>query len=474
MPARGRLGAVGNPFVNVPLVPQPPSAPGGRERTRALIEAPVVPLVLSLGATNAVLQLVQAAVGILEIVFLARLGLGALAGASLVFPFLALAVAVSQGAIGGGIAVALARALGRGRLSDAGLIAWCAILVAIGFGLLTTAVMLTFGPRIYAAMGGEGDGLAMAVCYSSVLFAGAPVIWVFNALLALVRGQGSIRLATTVVCGGAVLMVPLSPLIIFGAGPIPGFGIAGGAIALLVYYASGAIVFAGVIFGGRSLVRPPWPPRLSLPLVAEILRVGLMSALVAASTNLTIAIVTNLVGTAGVEALAGYGAGARLEILLVPLSAGIGIPAGIIVGTNLGAGQVARARAAAWVATATGFVVAEAVGLAAALLPGVWLGLFTEDPEALAVGTEYLTTVGPFYGFFGAAFVLYCAAQGTGRMMLPVAGALARTTVAATGGALAVQLGGTFLAVGIGMVVFAAFGLTGLVLSVGYAASARR
>ena len=100
--------------MNVPLVPQPPSAPGQRERTRALLEAPVVPLVLSLGATNAVLQLVQAAVGILEIVFLARLGLGALTGASLVFPFLALTVAVSQGAIGGGIAVALARALRAG------------------------------------------------------------------------------------------------------------------------------------------------------------------------------------------------------------------------------------------------------------------------------------------------------------------------------------------------------------------------
>lgn len=52
---------------------------------------------------------------------------------------------MSQGAIGGGIAVALARALRAGRLSDAVLIAWCAVLVAIGFDILTTAVMLTLG-----------------------------------------------------------------------------------------------------------------------------------------------------------------------------------------------------------------------------------------------------------------------------------------------------------------------------------------
>ncbi|ORE94226.1 MATE efflux family protein [Stappia sp. 22II-S9-Z10] len=469
--ARGRGPAtVAGVGVNAPAAPPPPADP----RTRALLEAPVVPLVLGLGATNAALQLAQAAVGLLEIAFIARLGLDALAGAALVFPFLALTVAVSQGAIGGGIAVALARAIGRGRYDDAGLIAWCALLVALGFGGVTAAVMLTCGGAVFAAMGGEGEGLALAVRYAAVLFAGAPLIWTFNALLALVRGAGRIRLAAAVVCGGAVMMVPLSPLLIFGAGPWPGLGIAGGATALLVYYLAGSIVFACVIWGGTGAIRPPWPPRLSLRLTGVILRVGLLSALVAGSTNLTVAVMTTFAGASGLEALAGYGAGARLEILLVPLSAGIGIPAGVIVGTNLGAGRVARAKAAAWVATAAGFAAAEAVGLAAALMPGAWIGLFTADPEAVAVGTLYLTTTGPFYGFFGAAFVCYCAAQATGRMLLPVAGAFARTAVAAGGGALAGHLGGTFLAIGVGMAVFAAFGLSGLVLSVGYTAADSR
>ena len=53
-----------------------------------------------------------------------------------------------------------------------------------------------------------------------------------------------------------------------------------------------------------------------------------MSAVVSATTNLTLAIVTAYVATGGVEALAGYGAGSRLEFLLVPLAYGIGGPVG--------------------------------------------------------------------------------------------------------------------------------------------------
>ena len=93
------------------------------------------------------------------------------------------------------------------------------------------------------------------------------------------------------------------------------------------------------------MLRPTFlPPRLEREPIREILRVGALSAIVSSTTNLTIAIVTGFVGSAGVEALAGYGAGARLEFIPVPLSYGIGGPTGIMIGTNVGAGQSARVR----------------------------------------------------------------------------------------------------------------------------------
>src|SRR5262249_29260257 len=146
----------------------------------------------------------------------------------------------------------------------------------------------------------------------------------------------------------AVALIPLSPCLIFGWGPFPQPGIAGGAVAVIVYYAVGTIVFASYLWAGRSVVRLSLQnAHLRWPLFRDILRVGTVAALITVQTNLTIAIVTGLVGRFGPAAIAGYGTGARLEYLLVPLVFGLGAPLVALVGTNLSAGQHDRAVRAA-------------------------------------------------------------------------------------------------------------------------------
>ena len=102
----------------------------------------------------------------------------------------------------------------------------------------------------------------------------------------------------------------------------------------------------------------------------------------------------------------------------------------------------------------------------------VWLGAFSRDPSVIAVGSEYLRTVGPFFGFFGMGYALYCAGQGTGRMGRPATGALVRAAIAVIGGALALHVGvgldRFFLAAGVGMAAFGCLSLLGLILRVGY------
>lgn len=443
--------------------------PSHDPRTARLLEAPVLRTLLALSAPNALVMLTQSAVSMLEVYFLSKLGLHVLAGVSEVFPLVALVAAVSTGAVGGGIVSAIARTLGQGRRSDASELAWYALVIAIVLGLATTLIVLMAGRAFYVAMGAEGEALTAATTYSNVVFGGAVLIWIFNALLSVVRGTGNTTLPMLVVCGGAVVLIPLSPLLIFGFHALPGLGVSGGAIALLLYYAGGSAIFASHIWRHRGILTPsPRCPRLTFSRAYEILRVGGLSTLVSASTNLTIAITTGFVGQHGAAAVAGYGAGARLEFFLVPLAFGIGGPMAILVSTNIGAGDPGRALKAAWIGVGIAAGVTEVIGLAASRWPDAWIGAFTTDPAAIAAGCEYLRQAGPFFGFFGAGFALYCAAQGTGRMELPLLGAVARSVLAIGGGLLAASLGGIFLSVAIGMAAFGLIALPNLLFKVGF------
>lgn len=413
-------------------------------RTRLLLEGPIAPTLLRLGAPNVLLMLAQAAAGLIETWFVGKLGTDALAGMALVFPAVMLMQMMSAGAMGGGIASAIARALGSRRKGDADALVFHALVIAVLFGLAFTAVLLVFGRALYTRMGGTGASLDAALVYSGWVFSGAVIVWLFNALSAVIRGTGNMAVPAGVATVGLVLLIPLSPLLIFGWGPVPAMGIAGGAVALLVYYALGTLVLLAYLRSSRSLLRLSLAQvRLRWSLFNDILRVGLVAAVSTIATNLCIGIATAFAGAFGPAAIAGYGTASRLEYLLVPLVFGIGGPLLAMVGTCIGAGQRERALRATWVGAGMAFVLTEAIGLAAALFPRPWLALFDSDPAMIEAGARYLQVVGPFYGFFGLGLVLYFASQGAGKLLWPVVGNAARLAVAAAGGWLALQWGGS-------------------------------
>lgn len=412
-------------------------------RTRMLLEAPIVPTLLKLALPNVLVMVAQASIGLIETYFVGRLGLDALAGMALVFPLVMLMQMTSAGAMGGGIASAIARALGRRNRVEADALVLHAVVIALGFGLAFTFALLLGGRWLYALMGGRGAALEAAVTYSHWVFAGAVLVWLFNSLAAVIRGTGNMALPAQVTLAGVVIVVPLSPLLIFGAGPVPALGIAGGAIALLAYYLFGTLALAIWLGSRHSLLKPAMRGvRLRWALFKDILRVGLLGAVSTVGTNLSIGIATAFAGRFGGGAIAGYGTGARLEYLLVPLVFGLGAPLLAIVGTSLGAGNRERAMRATWAGAGIAFVLTEAIGLLAAWAPERWLLLFGNEPAMLEAGSQYLRLVGPCYGLFGVGLVLYFASQGAGRLLWPMLGNFVRLAIAAGGGWLALQWGG--------------------------------
>jgi Na+-driven multidrug efflux pump len=121
--------------------------------------------------------------------------------------------------------------------------------------LIFTIAVLLGGDALYSAMGGSGGSLAAANTYSTVIFSGAVLVWLFNSLANVIRGTGNMVVPALVTCTGVAVLIPLSPCLIFGWGPFPRLGVAGGAAAVLIYYAAGSAAFAFYLRSGRSVVR---------------------------------------------------------------------------------------------------------------------------------------------------------------------------------------------------------------------------
>jgi Na+-driven multidrug efflux pump len=272
------------------------------------------------------------------------------------------------------------------------------------------------------------------------------------------------------ICLAVALLIPLSPCLIFGLGPFPALGIAGGGVAVVFTTALTTLLLGWYIVSGRSIVRIRLI-RLRWALFSDILRVGGVGAVSTLQTTLTIGLTTALVGAAaGPDAIAGYGTGGRLEYLLVPLVFGLGAPLVALVGTNIGAGQRRRALRIALIGAGLAFALTETIGLAAAVWPRAWLELFGHDPRMLETGIAYLHSVGPAYGFFGLGLSLYFASQGAGRLFWPLFAGLLRLIIAIGGGWIALRITGSlgfvFAALSAALVVY------GLTLSLAVASGA--
>ena len=179
--------------------------------------------------------------------------------------------------------------------------------------------------------------------------------------------------------------------------------------------------------------------RLESRLFKDILKVGLPTAISTTLTNLTVILVTGAVGLFGTNALAAYGIASRLDYVMIPILFGLCTAVLTMVGLNIGAGQVARAKQIAWTSSMVGAGVAGTIGVIVAIFPMLWLHLFSHDPSVLGPGAVYLRIVAPSYAALGFGFVIAFAAQGAGHVLWPFVGAASRLVFAAGGGWLAVS-----------------------------------
>ncbi|MEW6640393.1 MAG: MATE family efflux transporter [Pseudomonadota bacterium] len=393
----------------------------GREEAapaRRLLQAPVLPTLLRLSVPNAVSLCAVTAISIAETSYVGRLGTDALAAIALVLPAFMLLQMMAIGAMGGGITAAIARALGAGDIAQATALVRHAVVIAVLAGLAFTLVIAGFGRPIFHWLGGEGAVLDDALAYAHVAFAAAGAIWLTNALASVLRGTGDMVVPSAIFVAVAVIQIAVGGALGLGLGPLPRLGMAGVACGVLVAYTAAAVGLGLYLASGRARLRFDWRlAPLEPRLFGEILRVGAPACLAACQAIGVLTLLAHLASQLSTDALAGYGIGARLELLLMPLTFAFGVSATPMVGAAIGAGDVARARRAAWTAGLLGFAATGTVGTIVAAVPSLWVGLFSSDAAVAAAADTYLRLVGPAFAGFGLAHCLYYASQGSGRIV---------------------------------------------------------
>ena len=449
--------------------PQPasqPTAPSTAARPSPLLGAPIFNSVLRLAWPGVVLVLFQSAVSIADTHFVGRLGTAPLAGLALVFPFVMMMQMLSAGAIGGGVSSAIARALGAGDKARAEALLAHALVLAVVLGCAFALLMLAAGPPVYRLLSGAGSAAAgagndgkhavldYAITYSTILFAGSPAVWVANFCANALRGQGDTLKPSIMLTLAALVHIPLTAWLTLS------HGIAGTAWAYVIAFCAGALLMVGMLLRGAGSLRLRFTgTRWERRHFADILSVGLVSGISAIQTVLAALILTGVVARFGTDALAGYGVGVRLELMLVPLTFAVGAALVPLTGTHVGAGQYERAKRIAWAGAGVAALIAAIIGLTFALHPALWLDLFTRDASVRATGAAYLQIVAPFYVCAGIAVALYFASQGARRVGWPVLAGTARLIVAAGGGWVAVQFGAgldtVFMFIAAGLVTWA-------------------
>jgi hypothetical protein len=183
--------------------------------------------------------------------------------------------------MGVGVSSAIARALGAGRRDRADALAFHALVLALGLGVTFSTVMLLGAPFMFRWMGGRDEMLADALSYANVALGGAVFICVSNLLGNAVRGTGNMSLPASVLVGCVLVHIAISPVLIFGLGPLPAWGRSGpGAGAWCAPPRTVERPLRAQIMAEKSMhfdcswcaPRPAWPAPVHLPPPAADLR----------------------------------------------------------------------------------------------------------------------------------------------------------------------------------------------------------
>ena len=351
---------------------------------------------------------------IVDTYWVGKLGSAALAAVTISMTLRWVINSLANGLGIGGMAV-VARRIGARDRAQADHATWQAVLLAVFISIVLGAVGILVAEPTLRILGADAEVLAMGVPFLRIVFGGLFTLVLIFVINSLLRGAGEAGLALWVLVLSQGLTVVLEPLLIFGWGPFPAWGVNGSAWAGVLGFGAGALFQIAILLSGRARIainlRDLWP---DLPLMWHIVKIALPSTVQMTLRSTSRLAILAIVGLYGTFATAGFGVANR--ILLIALIPGFGLAnaAATLVGQNLGAAKPGRAERSAWWVAAynAGLLTAFAVVFLAFARPLV--AFFDPTPEVVDIGGECLRIIAPSLIFSAIGVVLARGFDGAG------------------------------------------------------------
>ena len=286
--------------------------------------------------------------------------------------------------------------------------------LAFGFlcGLFLTVIGVVFTPQILKLMGTPADVFPNSVAYLRVYFMGSLGVVLYNICMSILNAVGDTKHPLYYLIISSVVNVILD--IIFCG--MLGFGVAFAALATIISQ------FLSVFLCLARLVRVDDVSRvylkeirLELPVLKQILSLGMPSGLQNSIISLANVVVQSNINAFGKMAMAGCGAYQKIEGFgFLPVTC-FTMALMTFVGQNLGAGEYERVKKGANFGVGCVVVLSELVGITIYIFIPKLIELFDSNIEAIEYGTLHARTVTLFYCLL--AFAHACAAilQGAGK-----------------------------------------------------------
>lgn len=295
------------------------------------------------------------------------------------------------------------------------LLKWIA---ALFFGVLG----YIFAPFILKLLGAKDQVLEMGVTYGRIIFIGLGFGFATYSIFTALRGVANPVKAMILMISFNVLNMVLDPLLIFGVWIFPKMGVAGAALASIISYAVAFIAGLIIFYTGGANVR--LHIRSGLPIrwitMARILKIGVPAAIGDMSFSSARLVIMPMIAVFGTSVVAAYGISQRVSSLGISLLVGIGLGLSALIGHNMGANKIERARHTARQALMLSIGIMTGIGVIIFVFAGPITRIFFREPDIVAHGVAVLRILAVGFPFLGIYFTISNIYTGVGENRPPM------------------------------------------------------